>query len=309
MKKLLIFALFASLTFLYVGCDSSDDNGTTPPPPQDPIVGTWISEGSDVAPGLVATLKTVRIVATFNANNTYNVVATDSAGAQVTYSGTYSVTENSGTTIRSIVLNQSVPTSVTSTGIYEVDANGFLKYEVIQTTPEIAGFTPPTAAEGFGSTKFNGVPLGLTWIQNFVPANPTKELLVGTWVSEGDNVAPGLKSTLKTKKIVATFNANNTYTVVATDSFDVSVTYTGTFTTQANSNTSIRNITLNQTTPTSVTSQGIYRVTTKDLTYEVIQTTPAIPGFTPPTAAEGFGSTKYNSIPLGATWIQVFVKQ
>ncbi len=57
MKKLLIFALFASLTFLYVGCDSSDDNGTTPPPPQDPIVGTWISEGSDVAPGLVATLK------------------------------------------------------------------------------------------------------------------------------------------------------------------------------------------------------------------------------------------------------------
>lgn len=309
MKKLLILTLFASMTFLYVGCDSSDDNGTTPTPAQDPIVGTWISEGADVAPGLVLTLKTVRIVATFNANNTYNVVATDSAGAQVTYSGTYSVTENSGTTIRSIVLNQSVPTSVTSTGIYEVDANGFLKYEVIQTTPEIAGFTPPTAAEGFGSTKFNGVPLGLTWIQNFVPANPTKELLVGTWVSEGDNVAPGLKATLKTKKIVATFNENNTYTVVATDSFDVSVTYTGTFTTQANSNTSIRNIILNQTTPTSVTSQGIYRVTTKDLTYEVIQTTPEIPGFTPPTAAEGFGSTKYNSIPLGATWIQVFVKQ
>lgn len=184
-----------------------------------------------------------------------------------------------------------------------------MKYEVVQTTPAIPGFTPPTAAEGFGSTKYNGVPLGLTWIQNFVPANPTKEYLVGTWVSEGNNVAPGLKATLKTKKIVATFNANNTYTVVATDSFDVSVTYTGTFTTQANNNTSIRNITLNQTTPTSVTSQGIYRVTTKDLTYEVIQTTPAIPGFTPPVASEGFGSTKYNSIPLGATWIQKFVKQ
>lgn len=133
--------------------------------------------------------------------------------------------------------------------------------------------------------------------------------MIGTWVSEGNNVAPGLRATLKTKKIVATFNANNTYTVVATDSFDVNVTYTGTYTTQSVSNTSIRNITLNQTTPTSVTSQGIYRVTTKDLNYEVIQTTPAIQGFTPPTASEGFGSTKYNNMKLGATWIQKFVKQ
>ena len=309
MKKLFILLLFAAATFLYVGCSKDDDGGTTPPPPQDPIVGTWISEGADVALGLVATLKTVKIVATFNANKTYNVIATDSAGANVTYSGTYTVTENSGTAIRSIVLNQSAPTSITSTGIYQVDANGFLKYEVIQTTPAIAGFTPPTAGEGFGSTKFNGTSLGQTWIQNFVPANPTKEYLVGTWVSEGNNVAPGLKATLKTKRIVATFNANNTYTVVATDSFDVSVTYTGTFTTQSNQNTSIRNITLNQTTPTSVTSQGIYRVTTKDLTYEVIQTTPAIQGFTAPTASEGFGSTKFNNIKLGATWIQKFVKQ
>lgn len=200
MKKLFIPLLFASASILYFGCSKSDDGGPTPPPPQDPIVNTWISEGADIAPGLVATLKTVRIVATFNANNTYNVVATDSAGANVTYSGTYSVNENSGTTIKSITLNQTVPTSVTSQGIYQVDANGFLKYEVIQTTPAIPGFTPPTAAEGFGSTKYNGIPLGPTWIQNFVPANPTKEYLVGTWLSEGDNVAPGLKATLKTKK-------------------------------------------------------------------------------------------------------------
>lgn len=310
MKKLVIFSFVVLTTFFYIGCSKSDDGGTTPPPPpQDPIVGTWISEGVDVAPGLVSTLKTVRIVATFNANKTYTVVATDSAGANVTYTGTFTVTENTGTTIRSIVLNQTQPTSVTSTGIYQVDANGFLKYEVIQTTPAITGFTPPTAGEGFGSTKFNNVALGQIWVQNYVPANPTKELLVGTWVSEGNNVAIGLRTTLKTKKIVATFNANNTYTVVATDSANVNVTYTGTFTTQANQNTSIRNITLNQTTPTSVTSQGIYRVTTKDLTYEVIQTTPAITGFTAPVASEGFGSTKFNNIRLGATWIQKYVRQ
>lgn len=309
MKKLFLILFAATMAFFYAGCNKSDEGGPAPTPPADPIIGVWISEGADVAPGLIATLKTVRIVATFNTNNTYNVVATDSAGAQVTYSGTYSVTENSGTLIRSIVLNQTVPTSVKSTGIYQVNSDGFLKYEVIQTSPAIPGFTPPTAGEGFGSTKYNNVSLGQTWVQNFIPASPTKEFLVGTWVSEGNNVAPGLRATLKTKKIVATFNDNKTYTVVATDSFNVSVTYSGTFTTQANSNTSIRNIILNQTTPTSVTSQGIYRVTTKDLTYEVIQTTPVILGFSQPVASEGFGSTKYNNIRLGATWIQKFIKQ
>lgn len=308
MKRFLLVSLFASLTFLYVGCDSSEDT-TTPPVEQDKIVNTWISEGAGVAPGLVALLKTVKITATFNSNNTYTVVAKDSAGAEVTYSGTYSVSENTGTSIRSIVLNQSVPTSVTSEGIYEVDSKGMMTYEVIQTTPAISGFTPPVPSEGFGSTKYLGTPLGATYIQGFVPATPTTELLVDSWISEGVNVAPGLVLTLKTKKVVATFNSNNTYTVVATDSFNTDVTYSGTFTTSANSGTSTRNITLNQTVPTSVTSTGIYRVTTKDLTYEVIQTTPAIPGFTPPTAAEGFGSTKYNSVPLGALWVQKFLYQ
>jgi hypothetical protein len=309
MKRLFLLALFASLTFLYVGCNSSDDETVTPPAAQDKIVNTWISEGAGVAPGLVALLKTVKITATFNSNNTYTVIAKDSVGAEVTYSGTYSVSENIGTSIRSITLNQTVPTSVTSEGIYEVDSKGMMRYEVIQTSPAINGFTPPVASEGFGSTKYLGTPLGVTYIQGFVPANPTTELIVDSWVSEGTNVAPGLVLTLKTKKIVATFNSNSTYTVVATDSFNTDVTYSGTFTTSANANTTIRNITLNQTVPTSVTSTGIYRVTTKDLTYEVVQTTPAIPGFTAPTAVEGFGSTKYNGTALGATWIQKFIYQ
>ncbi|MDY0081752.1 MAG: hypothetical protein RBR74_01085 [Ignavibacteriaceae bacterium] len=309
MKRLFLLALFTSLTFLYVGCDSKKDDTITPPDEPDKIVNTWYSEGSDVAPGLVATLKTVKITATFNANNTYSVIATDSTGAQVTYSGTYSVSENTGTQIRSIILNQTVPTSITSEGIYQVDARGIMKYEVVQTTPAVAGITAPVPAEGFGSTKYLNVALGETWIQGFVPANPTTELLSGSWVSEGTNVAPGLVFTLKTRKITATFNSNNTYTVVATDSFNVDVTYSGTFSTTGNTGTSIRNITLNQAEPTTVTSTGIYRVTTKDLKYEVLQTTPALNGFTPPTAAEGFGSTKYNNIPLGATWIQIFIYQ
>ncbi|HMN23360.1 MAG: hypothetical protein IT276_10210 [Ignavibacteriaceae bacterium] len=309
MKHLLLFSFFVLFTFVYVGCDSKSDDTVTPPVEQDKIVNTWISEGAGVAPGLAATLKTVKITATFNANNTYTVVAKDSSGADVTYSGTYTVTENTGTTIRSISLNQTAPTSVTSQGIYEVNSKGMMRYEVVQTTPAISGITAPVPAEGFGSTKYLGTPLGATWIQGFVPSAPTTELLVGGWVSEGSNVAPGLILTLKTIKIVATFNANNTYTVVATDSNNVDVTYSGTFSTTANANTTIRGITLNQTIPTSVTSTGIYRVTTKDLKYEVVQTNPAITGFTAPVAAEGFGSTKYNGIPLGATWIQTFIYQ
>ncbi|HEX7356096.1 MAG TPA: hypothetical protein VF270_00125, partial [Ignavibacteriaceae bacterium] len=65
MKRLFLLALFASLTFLYVGCNSSDDETVTPPAAQDKIVNTWISEGAGVAPGLVALLKTVKITATF----------------------------------------------------------------------------------------------------------------------------------------------------------------------------------------------------------------------------------------------------
>jgi hypothetical protein len=310
MKNSLLAVVVLVVAIMFSACKSSDNTPTTPPAQVDVIVGSWISESADIAPGLVSTLKTTKITATFSENKTYQVVATDSAGSSVTYSGTYTTAENNGTTIRSIILNQTVPTSVTSTGIYQVNASGFLTYEVVQTTPAIAGFAAPTAGAGFGSTSYNGISLGATWTQRFVPSTPKEELLIGSWLSDGANVAPGLKATLKTKKIVATFNANMTYTVVATDSSNVDVTYQGTYSTTANTNTSIRNITLNQTVPSSVTSTGIYRVTASGvLSYEVVQTTPAISGFTAPTASGGFGSTAYNSYPLGKTWIQLFVKQ
>ena len=207
-----------------------------------------------------------------------------------------------------ITLNQTVPTSLTSAGIFQVGANGYMTYEVLQTSPAIPGFTVANAAEGFGSTKYNGLSLGATWIQKYVPANPTTEPLVGVWLSDGANVAPGLKSVSKTKKIDATFNSNGTYKVISTDSSNVTVTFEGTFSTQAVANTSIRTITLNQTVPSALTSTGIYRVNTAGMWYEVIQTNPAITGFTAATAALGFGSTKYNSVSLGATWIQKYVK-
>jgi hypothetical protein len=136
-----------------------------------------------------------------------------------------------------------------------------------------------------------------------------RDAIIGTWVSEGNNVAIGLRMTLKTKKIVATFNENNTYTVVATDSNNVSVTYSGTYQSAGVTDTLIHPITLNQQNPVALQSQGIYQIKGNVMTYEVIQVNPPIQGFTPPTVQEGFGSTKYNGVPLGVTWVQVFVKQ
>ncbi len=143
---------------------------------------------------------------------------------------------------------------------------------------------------------------------NTEPTKP-KDAILGTWVSEGNNVALGLRVVLKTKKIVATFNENKTYTVVATDSNDVSVTYTGTYQSAEVSDTLIHPITLTQQTPVALTSQGIYQVKGNVMTYEVIQVNPPLQGFTPPTVEEGFGSTKYNGVKLGSYWVQIFVKQ
>jgi len=307
MKKLFSLSILF-LAIMLTGCNKDENPVVAPTPTVDPLVGTWVSEGTDVAPGLVSVSKTKRVVATFNANKTYKVISTDSSNVQVTFEGTWTYTDNTGSTIKTITLAQTVPTSLTSTGIFEVGTSGNLTYEVIQTNPAITGFTAPTAAEGFGSTKYNGIKLGATWTQKYVPQAPKTELLIGTWLSEGSNVAPGLKTVSKTKKIDATFNANGTYKVISTDSSNVQVTFEGTYSTKAVADMSIREITLNQTVPSALTSTGIYRVNTAGLWYEVIQTTPAITGFTAPTAAEGFGSTKYNGFALGVTWIQKYVK-
>jgi len=308
MKKLWIGIIALALGAWVTGCSESDDSSTDPTPNADPIIGTWTSEGTGyVAPGLAAApFKVKKIVATFNTNGSYTVISTDSSNANVTYKGTFVATENAGTTIRTIVLTQTEPTTVTSTGIYQVDKNQF-KYEVIQTTPAIAGISAPTAAEGFGSTKYNGFKLGVTWVQTFVKYGN----LTGTWISEGTgNVALGLAAApFKVKKIAATFNSNGSYTVVSTDSSNANVTYKGTYVATENAGSTIKTIVLTQTEPTTVTSTGIFEAKGNSLTYEVIQTTPAIAGITAPVFSEGFGSTKYNGFKLGITWVQKFTLQ
>ena len=145
-----------------------------------------------------------------------------------------------------------------------------------------------------------------------------KDPIIGTWVSEGLNVPFGLRY-LKIKKIVASFNENKSYTVISTDSSNVTATVTGTYSNSESSFTDtlsssstkgskINTITANQNTP-ALTATGIYTISGTKMAYEVIQSTPALPGPTlPPTAAGGFGSTTIAGN-KNAFYIQIYVKQ
>jgi hypothetical protein len=133
----------------------------------DPIVGNWLSEGTNVA-GLLyaAPFNTRKITANFRADGTYTVVTTDASNANVTLTGTWTTTAGTGN-IRNIVVNQSSPTVLTSTGIYRNEA-GLLTYEIVQTNPPLTGVTPPTVAGGFGSTMSGA--LGTLNVQKYVRA-------------------------------------------------------------------------------------------------------------------------------------------
>jgi hypothetical protein len=148
----------------------------------------------------------------------------------------------------------------------------------------------------------------------------TTDPIVGVWVSDGANVAYGLKlAPFKVKKIVATFNENKSYTVVQTDSANVNTTFTGTYTNTETSHSDtlstsitkgvkIYNIVANQATPATVTATGIYAISSSNMSYEVIQTSPALTGVNPPTAGVGFGSTTIGGVKY-AIYIQKYVKQ
>lgn len=121
--------------------------------------------------------------------------------------------------------------------------------------------------------------------------NPSSDGIVGEWYSSGTNVAPLLTSYYDS--IYANFESNNTYLVEAFNDGAKTV-FSGTYTQEKSGTGNIWNIVLNQTTPGSLTSEGIFEITTVTggytMKYEVVQTEPSI-GFAAPTAEAGFGST------------------
>ncbi|MGE4287992.1 MAG: hypothetical protein AB7E36_04835 [Salinivirgaceae bacterium] len=136
--------------------------------------------------------------------------------------------------------------------------------------------------------------------------NPSTDGIAGEWYSSGDNVAPLLVS-FEIDSLYANFETNNTY-LVESYANGAKTTFNGTYTQEKSSVDGIWNIVLNQSTPTAVTSEGIFEINATGseytMTYEVVQTEPALG--TAPTAEAGFGSTSGGA--LGNMNIQKFVK-
>jgi len=130
-----------------------------------PIVGTWRTyDPSAVLTGLGID----EIVAEFNSNNTYTVTSF-SSGAQTVFEGTYTTSSTANAEdIYTITLSQSVPSTLTTEGIYKVyvASPDSMWYEVAQTNPAITGVTAPNATDGFGSTS--GGAFGNTNIQKYL---------------------------------------------------------------------------------------------------------------------------------------------
>ena len=164
----------------------------------------------------------------------------------------------------------------------------------------------------YGISAVNNIGEGLMSdiiIVDIISQNPLEDY---TWISRKFDIAPALrKAPYRYIKIVADFKYDQTYNIVTLDSSFTETTFTGTFQTiDSNATSGIKQITLNQTTPTSAILQGIFKVDSLlILILEIIQIQPPIQGLSPPTISGGFGSTTLNGVLLGAEWIQRYQKE
>ena len=134
-----------------------------------------------------------------------------------------------------------------------------LLYEIVQTNPP-AGVAP-NATDGFCST--NGGALGCDNLQRFVRIDGASgNSVVGKWLSAGDDVAPLLVNFFNVDTVFAEFFDNNTYDVRTIDVNGVEIQFTGTYSVTPSGVGNIQNIVINQSTPSVVTSEGIFEVKT-----------------------------------------------
>jgi hypothetical protein len=135
--------------------------------------------------------------------------------------------------------------------------------------------------------------------------------IVGKWLSAGGDVAP-LLTALHFTQVTAQFNDNGSYVVHALTDQGQDTELDGTFVDTASSVNGIYNITVHQTAPSTLESDGIYEVDGTGapvrMQYEVVQTQPT-QGWQPPSATKGFGSTITDKGTPTQINIQKYVRQ
>ena len=158
----------AAAGMLLAGCGNAVETGGTGMQ-QQPIIGSWVSQGGDVAPLLAgAPFNNVKITATFNNDGTYSVVSFDTSNKEIDYAGTYQIMPSSVGNIIQIRCSQVMPSTAQAEGMYQIDTTQTpqrMQYEVVQTQPT-NGLQPPTPDKGFGSTLYNGMQIS-TLIQKY----------------------------------------------------------------------------------------------------------------------------------------------
>ncbi len=115
------------------------------------------------------------------------------------------------------------------------------------------------------------------------------DALAGDWVSADGDVSAVLVTYYDIASIEVTFDAGGSYTTHMVDGSGSTYDAVGTWTAGAGT---VRAITLTQTSPDAATFAGIFGISDDEvLTYEVVQTEPALAGVAAPTVDGGFGST------------------
>jgi hypothetical protein len=139
------------------------------------------------------------------------------------------------------------------------------------------------------------------------PPPAAVNVVVGNWSAYD---VSGILAGAGVTGINAEFNADNTYTVESIAD-GATTTLEGTYVVSEDPNSEgIYTITLNQSSPSSLTAEGIYAVyeaSPDSMWYEVAQTTPTITGVTAPTQEDGFGSTSAGA--FGTLNIQKYTRQ
>lgn len=127
----------------------------------------------------------------------------------------------------------------------------------------------------------------------------------GEWESSGSDVAPILVVLFGTDSIYANFKTDMSYLVEQYDTAGAKLTLSGVYTQTKSGVDDIYTIEVNQSSPATLVSEGIFKVSGTTMQYEIVQTSPDI-GATPPTPAGGFGSS--NGGALGTANIQTYNK-
>lgn len=133
------------------------------------IMGSWLSEGTNVAPLLVTYFKVSKVTAEFKTDYTYKVnqfnIGNTTNTPDLVFTGTYTISKSTTGNIWTITCNQDLPYTAVASGIFEIKTNPeVLWYEVVQTSG--TQNVPPTPAAGFGSS--NGGTLSVLNVQKFV---------------------------------------------------------------------------------------------------------------------------------------------